>query len=46
MTAVQAVEITHRKNRAGRVIRPRTGMSYDSDHGSGNRAVFNASELL
>src|ERR1700756_3427881 len=39
MPAVQTIEIAHRQDRAGRVVRPGAGMSYDSDHGSGNRAV-------
>ena len=35
VAAMQAVEIAHRKDRPGRVIRPGAGMSDDSDHGSG-----------
>jgi hypothetical protein len=35
MPAMQAIEIAHREDRAGGVIRPGTGVSYDSDHGSG-----------
>ena len=46
MAAMQAVEIAHRKDRAGRVVRLGAGMSYDSDHGDKNRAVFKANELL
>ena len=42
MAAVQAIEIADREDRAGGVVRPRAGMSYDSDHGSGNRAVSRA----
>jgi hypothetical protein len=45
MAAVQAVEIAHREDRAGRVMRPGAGMSYDSDHGDKNRAVFKASGI-
>ena len=39
MPAVQTIEIAHRQDRAGRVVRAGAGMSDDSDHGSGNRAV-------
>ena len=39
MTAVQTIEIPHRQDRAGRVVRSGAGMSYNSDHGNGNRAV-------
>src|SRR6202030_1673785 len=39
MAAMQTIEIAHRQDRAGRVVRPGAGMSDDSDHGSGNRAV-------
>ena len=39
MAAVQTIEIAQPQDRAGRVVRPGAGMSYDSDHGSGNRAV-------
>jgi len=30
---MQAVEIAHRKNRPGRMMRSGTGMSNDADHG-------------
>jgi hypothetical protein len=39
MPAVQTIEIAQRQDRAGQVVRAGAGMSYDSDHGSGDRAV-------
>jgi hypothetical protein len=35
VAAMQAVEIAHRKDRPGPMIRPGAGMSDDSDHGNG-----------
>ena len=45
MAAVQTIEIAHRQHRAARVVRPGTGMSYDSDHGERQSRSFKASQL-
>jgi hypothetical protein len=46
MPPVQAIEVAHREDRAGGMIRPGAGMSDDSDHGSGKSRSFKASQLL